>query len=240
VTGTRTGQSETVTINGDITDFLAANNTIYDTDNIGLDTIGWETGSSQARHGLVQGNAVYNVDTYDNAAYGKWNTSTGRCGPLPENAAGLYDDGASYIWLNSNVVWNTDQGINLDVETAGKRTGHLPVSANTVYNNPGTSTSDPSYGTNPPGTTGTSTVAGHDPYSLYIDAFGSKASITDVYVHDNTLQNQSQYFLKPGYGQRLPGPVNGHQYRERKLGPARQRLAHSGTVAGEQQARLGR
>jgi hypothetical protein len=200
VTGTRTGQSETVTINGDITDFLATANTIDDTDNIGLDTIGWETGTSQASHGLVQGNTVYNVDTYDNAAYGTWDTTTGTCGPLPENAAGLYDDGASYVWINDNVVWNADQGINLDVETAKKETDHLLVSGNTVYDDPGTSKSDPSDGTNPPGTSGTSTVAGHDPYAMYIDAFGSKASITDVYVHDNTFQNQSQYFLRPSYG----------------------------------------
>jgi hypothetical protein len=200
VTGTRTGQSETVTINGDITDFLAADNTIYDTDNIGLDTIGWETGTAQANHGLVQANTVYNLDTYDNAAYGKWDASTGTCGPKPENAAGLYDDGASYIWINDNVVWNADQGINLDVETAKKETDHLLVSGNTVHDDPGTSPSDPSDGTNPPGTSGTSTVAGHDPYAMYIDAFGSKASITDVYVHDNTFQNQSQYFLTPADG----------------------------------------
>jgi hypothetical protein len=35
---------------------------------------------------------------------------------------------------------------------------------------------------------------------MYIDAFGAKASITDVYVHDNTFQNQSQYFLTPDDG----------------------------------------
>ena len=200
VENTRTGQSETVTINGDITDFLAADNVIHDTDNIGLDTIGWETGTAQARHGLVQGNTVYNVDTYSNAAYGKWNATAGTCGPRPENAAGLYDDGASYVWINSNVVWNTDQGINLDVETANKETDHLLVSGNTVYDDPGTAKGDPSDGTNPPGAGGTSTVAGHDPYALYVDAFGSKASIEDVYVHDNTLRNQSQYFLTPGDG----------------------------------------
>jgi len=43
-------------------------------------------------------------------------------------------------------------------------------------------------------------VAGHDPYAMYIDAFGSKGSITDVYVHNNTFQNESQYFLTPGDG----------------------------------------
>jgi hypothetical protein len=200
VTGTRTGQSETVTVNGDITDFLAAGNVIHDADNIGLDTIGWETGSAQARHGYVTGNTVYNVDTWDNAAYGKWNATTGRCGPRQENAAGIYDDGASHVWIDSNTVWNTDQGINLDVETAGKETDHLLVSRNTVYDDPGTSKSDPSSGTNPPGTGGTSTVAGHDPFGLYIDAFGSKASISDVYVHDNTVRNQSQYYLTPNAG----------------------------------------
>ena len=97
-------------------------------------------------------------------------------------------------------MWNTDQGINLDVETAGKETDHLLVSGNTVYDDPGTSKSDPSTGTNPPGTGGTSTVAGHDPFALYIDAFGSNAKITDVYVHDNTLQNQSQFYLTPAAG----------------------------------------
>ncbi|HEV2372262.1 MAG TPA: hypothetical protein VGS19_08840 [Streptosporangiaceae bacterium] len=198
VSGTRTGQSETVTINGDIKDFLAADNVIHDTDNIGLDTIGWETGSSQASHGYVVGNTVYNVDTWSNKAYGKWSNS--RCVAQPENAAGLYDDGASYIWIDSNTVWNANQGINLDVETAGKETDHLLVSSNTVYDDPGTSKSDPSNGTNPPGTSGTSTVAGHDPFALYIDAFGSNAKITDVYVHDNTLRNQSQFYLTPSAG----------------------------------------
>ena len=198
VTGTRTGQSETVTINGDVTDFLAANNVIHDDDNIGLDTIGWEVGASQANHGLIQGNTVYNIDTWSNAAYGKW--TNGTCAAQPENAAGIYDDGASYIWINDNTVWNSDQGINLDVETNGKETDHLLVSGNTVQNDPGTSASDPSAGTNPPGAAGTSTVAGHDPFAMYVDAFGRNASISDVYVHDNSFTNQSQFFLSPSFG----------------------------------------
>jgi hypothetical protein len=198
VTGTRTGQSETVTFNGDLKDFLAADNVIHDVDNIGLDTIGWETGSSQANHGYIIDNTVYNVDTWSNSAYGKW--KSGKCVARPENAAGLYDDGAAYIWFDSNTVWNADQGINLDVETAGKDTDHLLVSGNIVHDDPGTSASDPSTGTSPPGVGGSSTVAGHDPYAMYIDAFGSGATIKDVYVHDNTFQNESQYFLDPSDG----------------------------------------
>jgi hypothetical protein len=200
VTGTRTGQSETVTFNGDLTDFLAAHNVIDDVDNIGLDTIGWETGSSRANHGYIEGNTVYNVDIWSNAAYGQWRDD--KCVPQPENAAGLYDDGGSYIWFasNSNRIWNTDQGINLDVETRNAETDHLLVSGNIVHDDPGTSAGDPSDGTNPPATAGTSTVAGHDAYALYIDAFGSGATIEDVYVHDNVFQNESQHFLVPSDG----------------------------------------
>jgi hypothetical protein len=200
ITGTRTGQSETVTFNGALEDFLAAHNSIDNVDNIGLDTIGWETGGAQASEGYVFDNTVFDVDTESNAAYGKWDNSTGICEPIEENAAGLYDDGGSYIWFGSNIVWNCDQGINLDVETRRKETDHLLVSDNFVHQDPGTSFGDPSLGTDPPGFTGTSAVAGHDPYALYIDAFGGHASITDVYVHDNIFQNESQYFLDPADG----------------------------------------
>jgi len=198
VSGTRTGESETTTFNGDLEDFLVADNTIDNVDNIGIDTIGWEVGSSQANHAHIYDNVVYNVDTLSNGAYGTWNGST--CVSQPENAAGIYDDGGSYIWIDGNTVWNTDQGINLDVETKGKSTGHLLVSGNTVHDDPGTSSADPSDGPNPPGTSGSSTVAGHDLVAFYVDAFGSGARISDVYAHDNVFQNESQYFLDPSDG----------------------------------------
>jgi hypothetical protein len=198
VTGTRTGQSETVTLNGDLTDFLVADNVVHDVDNIGIDTIGWETGANQANHGLLQGNTVSDVDTYSNMAYGRWNGTS--CQPRPENAAGIYDDGGSYIEISDNQVWNTDQGINLDVETARRETDHLLVAGNVVHDDPGASSADPSTGTEPSGIGGSSTVAGHDFVALYVDAFGKRSSISDVYVHDNVVQNESQYYLTPTSG----------------------------------------
>jgi hypothetical protein len=198
VEGTHTGQSETVTMNGNLKDFLVAGNSIHDVDNIGIDTIGWELGSSQANHGYVASNTVYNVDTWTNSSYGRWTGST--CAPGQENAAALYDDGGSYIWFNANTVRNADQGINLDVETPHRETDHILVSGNTVYDDPGTSSSDPSIGSNPPGSVGISVVAGHDPYAMYVDAFGAGATIEDVYIHDNVFQNESQYDLTPADG----------------------------------------
>ena len=72
VSGTRTGQSETITFNGALKDFLVSGNVVHDVDNIGIDTIGWETGSAQANHGYIDRNTVYNVDTWSNSAYGRW------------------------------------------------------------------------------------------------------------------------------------------------------------------------
>ena len=100
---TRTGQSETLSVNGDVEDFLVAHNLVYDTDNIGIDAIGWESGSDQARHGYIGDNTVANVDTWGNHAYGQMDPAR-VCRPMPENAAGIYDDGASYIWIDNNVV----------------------------------------------------------------------------------------------------------------------------------------
>jgi hypothetical protein len=197
VAHTRTGQSETVTVDGDVTDFLVSANRVFDADNIGIDTIGWETGADQARHGIVSDNVVANVDTWSNHAYGRWNGSV--CTALAENAGGIYDDGAAYIWIDHNTVWNTDQGISLDVETPGRTTNHLLVTANAVLDEPGTSLGDPSVGTNPPGVPGRSSVAGHAFDAFYVDAFGAASTIADVYATHNVFENESQY-----YGARSP------------------------------------
>jgi hypothetical protein len=189
---TRTGQSETLAVNGDVEDFLVARNLVYDTDNIGIDAIGWESGTDQARHGFIGDNTVANVDTWGNYAYGQWSGSV--CRPLAENAAGIYDDGASYLWIDDNVVDNSNQGIDLDVETDRRFTDHLLVSFNTVVDDEGTSLADPSRGSNPKGVPGPSDDAGHAFEAFYVDAFGSGGRIEDVYAHDNVFENKSQYY----------------------------------------------
>lgn len=192
--GTRTGQSETVAINGDVSDFLVYGNKIYDTDNIGIDTEGWYNGTSQANHGVVANNIVANVDTWNNHAYGVWDQATHTCQPLQPNAAGIYDDGASFIWIDHNLVANTDQGISLDTENPNRWTDHILVTDNRVWDSPGTRLGDPSMGPNPPGIPGRSTVAGHAYDAFYVDAFGPHSQIFDVYAYGNLFENQSRYF----------------------------------------------
>jgi hypothetical protein len=194
IADTRTGQSETLAVNGDVTDFLVAGNRVGPGDNIGIDVEGWYNGTSQARHGVVEDNTVADIDTWDNHAYGVWSASRGRCEPLPPNAAGIYDDGAAYLWIRNNVVANTDQGISLDTETRGRWTDHILVSNNTVWDSPGTALGDPSLGPNPAGFAGTSQVAGHAYDAFYVDAFGPGSRIYDVYAYSNVFRNASAYF----------------------------------------------
>lgn len=189
---TRTGQSETVTVNGDVTDFLLARDRVYDTDNIGMDAIGWEEGTDQARHGVIADNTVADVDTYGNESYGVY--SKGRCRQQAENAAGIYDDGGSYLWITRNTVEETDQGIEADVETPRRETDHILVTDNRVSDGPGTSLRDPSLGSNPPGVPGRSSVAGHAYDAFYVDAYGAGSIVRDVYAADNYFRNESRHY----------------------------------------------
>ena len=132
----------------------------------------------------MSGNVVANADTWSNRPYGRWNGSA--CAPLTENAGGIYDDGAACIWIRHNTVWHTDQGISLDVETPQRTTGHLLGTGNTVLDGPGTAIGNPSTGSNPPGVPGTSSAAGHAYDAFYVDAFGARSSIADVYATDIT------------------------------------------------------
>ncbi len=195
LTDLRTGQSESLSVNGAVSDYLVARNVLGGLDNIGIDAVGWETGPVQPREGLIARNRVTNVDTLVNGAYARWNPTSGRCVARGENAGGIYDDGASRLWIRDNVVWNTNQGISLDVETPGRSTSQLLVTGNDVYDAPGTSLGDPSEGPNPPGVPGHSTVAGHAYDALYLDTYGRGSAMRDVIVTNNVFVNQSQNLL---------------------------------------------
>ena len=69
------GSSEALVVNGNVKDFRIEGNRMHDTNNIGIDVIGFEGTApdptvDQARDGIVRGNEVWNVDSYGNPAYG--------------------------------------------------------------------------------------------------------------------------------------------------------------------------
>lgn len=126
------GSSESMVVNGNVTDFQITNNLVHDNDNIGIDAIGFEgtaPSNDQARNGVISGNTVYNVTSVNNPSYGK---------TLPNGnyaADGIYVDGGKDIVIERNYSYNSDIGIELASEHSGKSTSNITVRNNIVYNN---------------------------------------------------------------------------------------------------------
>ena len=124
----RTGSSETVALNGNVTNFQVTNNLVYDNDNIGIVFIGFEgtcpdPSQDQARDGICQGNIVWNITSQGNQAYPNGDYS----------ADGLYVDGGTNITIDGNVSYGNDIGVELASEHAGKLTSQITLKNNIVF-----------------------------------------------------------------------------------------------------------
>jgi len=110
----KTGWSESVTLDGNVTGFTVTGNVVHDNDNIGIDMAGfWGVGPSghdQASGGTVSGNTVYGITSLHNAAYG------GVYG-----ADGIYCDGCANVVIERNAVYAND----LNIEAASENAGHV-------------------------------------------------------------------------------------------------------------------
>jgi hypothetical protein len=109
----KTGQSESVNVDGNVTYFSITNNLVHDNDNIGIDAIGFEgvgpTGDDQAKYGEISGNTVYNISGIHNPGEGN-----------SYDADGLYCDGCAYVIFERNTVHNCD----LNMEAASEHKTH--------------------------------------------------------------------------------------------------------------------
>jgi Protein of unknown function (DUF1565) len=125
------GQSESLTVNGNVQYWTISNNIVHDSDNIGIDAIGFErtasTAYDQARNGSITGNLVYNINDNKNAAY-----------PKNDNSAdGIYVDGGASILIEGNIVHHSNIGIELASEHKGRNTSNIIARNNLVYLNTG-------------------------------------------------------------------------------------------------------
>ncbi len=123
------GWSESLVLNGNVEKFTVSNNVVHDNDNIGIDFIGFEGENpnpavDRARDGNVFGNLVYNISSYGNPAYGN-----------ERSADGIYVDGGTNIVIERNTVHDTNLGIELASEHAGKNTSYITLRSNFLYNN---------------------------------------------------------------------------------------------------------
>jgi hypothetical protein len=105
----RTGNSETLDVDGNVTNFRITNNLVHDNDNIGIDVIGYEgvgpVGYDEAMYGVVSGNTIYNISGITNPGEG-----------FEYDADGLYCDGCAYVTFERNLLINVDYGIETTSE----------------------------------------------------------------------------------------------------------------------------
>jgi NPCBM/NEW2 domain-containing protein/pectate lyase-like protein len=121
------GSSEALVVNGNVDGFLIEGNRVHDTNNIGIDVIGFEgtvpdPTVDQARNGVVRGNVVWNVDSYGNPAYGR-----------DRSADGIYVDGGRDVLIEGNTIHDVNIGIELASEHAGRSTRNVTARNNVVY-----------------------------------------------------------------------------------------------------------
>jgi hypothetical protein len=121
------GSSEALVVNGNVTNFLIESNRVHDTNNIGIDAIGFEGTASdptvdQARDGIIRGNEVWNVDSYGNPAYGR-----------SRSADGIYVDGGRDLVIEANVVHDVNIGIEIASEHGGRSARSVTARNNVVY-----------------------------------------------------------------------------------------------------------
>jgi hypothetical protein len=121
------GSSESLVVNGNVTDFLIEGNSVHDTNNIGIVAIGYEGTAPDpsvdvARGGTIRGNTVYNVDSYGNPAYG-----------TDRSADGIYVDGGRDVLVEGNVVHDVNIGMEFASEHHARSTSFVTARNNVVY-----------------------------------------------------------------------------------------------------------
>jgi hypothetical protein len=123
----KTGSSESLVINGNVTNFRITHNVVHDNNNIGIDVIGFERTApdpavDQARDGIVSGNLVYNITSRGNPAYGN-----------DQSSDGIYVDGGTRVLIEQNVIHNVDFGIELASEHQNRSTSYITARNNLIY-----------------------------------------------------------------------------------------------------------
>ena len=123
----KTGSSESLVVNGNVTNFRITHNVVHDNNNIGIDVIGFEQTApdpavDQARDGVVSNNLVYNITSRGNPAYRN-----------EENSDGIYVDGGTRILIEQNVMHDVDFGIELASEHKDRATSYIIARNNLIY-----------------------------------------------------------------------------------------------------------
>jgi len=141
-----TGCSETLSLDGNVTNWAVVNNLVHDNDNIAIGAIGFEKVAKdpaydQARDGVIRGNTVYNITSFGNPDYGNQYA-----------ADGIYVDGGTNIVIEQNLIHDVDLGIELASEHQGRTSSYVIARNNLVYSGNSAGISIGGYGASRGGT----------------------------------------------------------------------------------------
>ena len=129
-----TGNSEVLTINGNVDGFLIQGNHVHHNNNIGIDVIGFEgngpDGYDQARNGVISDNVVEFISTEGGDGFDRNPTYDTN----DYSAGGIYIDGGKNIIIERNTVRDCDLGIELASEHSGENTENIIVRNNFISN----------------------------------------------------------------------------------------------------------
>ena len=117
------GDSESLTLNGNVQFWSVTNNVVRDNNNIGIDAAGfWKVAPNpaydQARDGYIGGNVVYNIHQ----------AST-------NGADGIYVDGGTRITIEKNIIHNCDIGLEAASENPGRTSSYVTARSNLIFLN---------------------------------------------------------------------------------------------------------
>jgi len=181
-----TGCSETLSLDGNVTNFAVVSNRVHDDNNIGIGAIGFERVSKdpaydQARDGVIRGNTVYNITSFGNPDYGNQYA-----------ADGIYVDGGTNIVIDQNRIHNVDLGIELASEHKGKTSSFIVARNNIVYDGNSAGISIGGYGASRGGTDHC-TVVGNTTYNNDTQNTGSGEFQIQFNATNNTVANNIFY-----------------------------------------------
>lgn len=116
--------SETLTLNGNVSNFTIANNYVRNENSVGIDCIGGEGMSSDpatdiVRDGEISGNRVTGVHEHNSN----------------QDGAGILVDGGQNIVVERNISWANDVGIEVNAVKPGATATGVVVRDNDVYLN---------------------------------------------------------------------------------------------------------
>lgn len=200
----KTGSSESVVVNGNVTNFRITHNVVHDNNNIGIDVIGAERTApdpavDQARDGVVSGNLVYNITSRGNPAYGN-----------DQSSDGIYVDGGTRILIERNVIHHVDFGIELASEHRGRATSYVIARNNLIYGSNTAGVSIGGYGAERGGTDHctviNNTLYGNDTAGTGSGEFQMQFNMTNNVFENNIVYAGSRCLMTSSKS----GPVDSH------------------------------